>query len=151
VVVHCGLLPPRLRDLPGSRPLDLRLGDPLALVPVADRHPRLRLVVPRFGGGFLRETLLAGEAAPNILVDSSSDHSWLRTQPAELRLEDLLERVLGVFGPERLLFATGSSILPRGWRHERFTHQREALGALGVGAADQAAIFRDNARRLLDL
>lgn len=151
VVVHCGLLPPKLRDRPGAPPFDPRLASPLSLVPAADRFPRIPFVIPRFGGGFLREALMAGEACENVHVDTSSDHSWRRTQEVQLRLEDVFERALGVFGVDRILFGTGSSIVPRGWRHDLFTVQREALGALGVSGDDQARIFRDNARRLLAL
>lgn len=151
VILHCGLLPPRLADAELPRPFEPSLSSPLHLIPAALRFERLSFIVPRFGGGFLRETLMAGEICGNVLVDSSSDHSWLRTQTTHQRLEDLFERALGVFGPERILFGTGSSLVPRGWRFDLFHLQREALGALEVPAADQALIFRDNARRVLGL
>lgn len=151
VIVHAGLLPPGLADREGPRPFEPERSSPLHLVPAALRFPRVPFVVPRFGGGFLRETLLAGEVCGNVHVDTSSDHAWLRTQATRLRLEDVLERALGVFGPDRILFGTGSTLGTRGWRHDLFTLQREALGALEVSAADQTLVFRDNARRLLGL
>mgnify|MGYP000067466737 CR=1 FL=1 len=151
VVVHAGLLPPRLADADHGRPYDPSLSSPLHLIPTAQRFPRATFVVPRFGGGFLRETLMAGEVCENVLVDSSGDQAWLRTQTTHFRLEDLFERALGVFGADRILFGTGSTLLPRGWRFDLFHLQREALGALEVGPADQALVFHDNARRVLGL
>jgi len=151
LIVHCGLLPPRLADERLGERFDPALSSPLHLIPAALRHERLAFVVPRFGGGFLRETLMAGEVAGNVLVDSSSDHGWLRTQSTSLGLEDIFERALGVFGPERVLFGTGSTLVPRGWRFDLFHLQREALGALDVSSGDQALIFHENARRVLGL
>jgi predicted TIM-barrel fold metal-dependent hydrolase len=151
-IVHCGLLAPEHRDqleLPQS--LDISLGNPLSLIPAATRYPKVPFVIPHFGAGFLRETLMAGEMCENIFVDTSSSNSWIRTQSSELRLEDVFERALGVFGAERILFGTGSTPAARAWRHDLFTLQREALGALEVSTADQALIFRDNAHRLLGL
>jgi predicted TIM-barrel fold metal-dependent hydrolase len=152
VVVHCGLLAPEHREqLALPKTLDLNLGNPLSIIPVATRFPETTFVIPHFGAGFFRETLMAGEMCENIFVDSSSSNHWIRTQSADLGLEDVFERALGVFGPERILFGTGSTPSPRAWRHDLFTIQREALGALEVSVADQSLIFRDNARRLLGL
>jgi len=152
VIVHCGLLGIPLRDRLGlPRGYDLTLADPLRLVPAADRHPHVTFVLPHFGGGFLRETLMLGAQCPNVCLDTSSSNSWVRTQVRPLTLADLFERVLGVFGPERILFGTDSSTFPRGWRRDLFLAQREALGACGVRPEDQARIFGVNAARLLRL
>jgi predicted TIM-barrel fold metal-dependent hydrolase len=149
-VVHCGLLRIPLRERFGlARAQDLRFGDPLSLAPAAAQHPHVPIVVPHFGAGFLRETLLLGAQCENVHVDTSSSHSWLATQPQPTTLVDVFERVLGVFGPERVLFGTDSSTFPRGWRRDLFLAQREALGALGMGEEDRARIFGGNAERLL--
>jgi hypothetical protein len=151
-VVHCGLLRMPLRERFGlPRCWDPACADPLALAIAADRHPALPFVIPHFGAGFLGETLLLGAQCPNVYVDTSSSNSWLATQPARLSLADVFERVLGVFGPERVLFGTDSSTFPRGWRREVLLAQREALGACGVHEEDQARIFGLNASRLLRL
>ena len=152
VVVHCGLLAATQRDELAMVPtLDINLGNPLSILPAAVRHPGVRFVIPHFGAGFFRETLMAGEMCENVHVDTSSGNSWIRTQPSDLRLEDVFERALGVFGPSRILFGTDSQPTAPGWRRDLFTLQREALGALEVPARDQMLIFRDNARRLLAL
>jgi hypothetical protein len=149
-VVHCGLLRIPLREhfgLPG--PSDPACGNPLTLAPAAAQHPRAPIVIPHFGAGFLRETLMLGAQCPNVLVDTSSSHSWLATQARPMTLTDVFERALAVFGPERILFGTDSSTFPRGWRRDLFLAQCEALGALGVSEANRERIFGGNALRLL--
>jgi len=151
-IVHCGMLQVRLRDLFGlPRGYDLKLADPLTLVPAADAHPDATFVIPHFGAGLFRETLIAGTQCANVLVDTSSSNSWRTTQPHPLELADVFDRTLKVFGPERVLFGTDSSIFPRGWRRDILLAQREALGACGVSEADRGRIFGGNARDLLRL
>jgi predicted TIM-barrel fold metal-dependent hydrolase len=151
-VVQCGLLRIPLRERFGlPLPVDLQYGNPLHLVAPAERFPRVAFVVPHFGAGFLRETLLAGAQCANIYVDTSSSQSWLATEPARLSLADLFDRALGVFGPERILFGTDSSVFPRGWRRDILLAQREALGACGVREEDRARILGMNAAQLLRL
>jgi uncharacterized protein len=151
-VVHCGLLRMPLRERFGlPLAVDLRRGNPLDLVPAAERFPRVPFVVPHFGAGYLRETLLAGAQCANVYVDTSSSQAWLATEPARLTLADVFERALAVFGPERILFGTDSSVFPRGWRRELLVAQREALGACGVREADRARILGLNAAQILRL
>jgi predicted TIM-barrel fold metal-dependent hydrolase len=151
-VVHCGLFHVPLRDRFGlPRAHDVALADPLFLIPSANEFRQARFVIPHFGAGLFRETLMAGAQCANLFVDTSSSNSWLTTQGARMTLADVFERVLGVFGPERVLFGTDSSTFPRGWRHDLFLAQREALGACGVSARDQQHIFADNAANLLGL
>src|SRR5262249_25401065 len=77
-VVHCGILKMPLRERFGlPREVDLRCADPLRIVPAAERFPGLPFVIPQFGAGFLRETLLAGAQCANVYVDTSSSHAWL--------------------------------------------------------------------------
>jgi predicted TIM-barrel fold metal-dependent hydrolase len=151
-IVHCGLLRMPLRERFGlPRTYDLTLANPLALVGPADRHPALPFVVPHFGGGMFRETLIVGLQCSNVFIDTSSSNDWMRTQPVKLTLAHVFERALGVFGPERILFGTDSSIFPRGWRRDVLLAQREALGACGVREEDQLKILGGNAARLLGL
>ena len=151
-IVHCGMLQVRLRDHFGlPRGYDLSLANPLHLVPAADSHPRTNFVIPHFGAGLFRETLIAGAQCSNIFVDTSSSNSWISTQPAPLRLADVFERALGVFGTKRILFGTDSSVFPRGWRHDLLVSQREALGACGLDAIGKGHILHANAARLLRL
>jgi hypothetical protein len=148
--VHCGLLVVKIRDLLGfPRTADLRFANPLELVPAANSHPRTRFVIPHFGAGFLRETLLVGAQCPNVHVDSSSSNSWIGAHAPQLTLAEVFAAALRVFGHERVLFGTDSNTFPAGWRADRLAEQRSALDALGVGDAAREAIFRGNALRLL--
>ena len=151
-LVHCGLLEVRLRDHFGiPRNYDLSLANPLHLILAADDHPRTHFVIPHFGAGMFRETLMAGTQCSNLYVDTSSSNSWIRTQTRALRLADVFERALGVFGSRRILFGTDSSVFPRGWRHDILVAQREALGACGLDGRGKNDILHGNAARLLGL
>ncbi len=151
VVVHCGLTSTPVRDrflLPAWRG---PVADPLDLVPVAYAHENLRFVIPELGGGLFREALMAGAACENVLVATGSSRAWLATQPVRMQLADAFERAIGVFGVERVLFGTGSSTFPRGWRHDEYTAQREALGACGLSEPESRRILGENAMALLGL
>lgn len=151
-IVHCGMLQIRVRDHFGiPRDYDPSLANPLHLIPAADRHPRTNFVIPHFGAGMFRETLMAGTHCPNVYVDTSSSNSWTSTQEASLRLADVFERALGVFGSQRVLFGTDSSVFPRGWRNDVLVAQREALGACGLDARAKGHILHANAAQLLRL
>jgi len=152
VVVHCGMLQVKLRDLLGiPRPYDFRYANPLNVTPAANAFREARFVIPHFGAGLFRETLMAGSLCRNLFVDTSSSNSWMATQESPLELMDVFRRTLGVFGSERVLFGTDSSTLPRGFRHDLVAAQRKALGRAGATAEDVERIFRGNARRLLGL
>lgn len=152
VVVHCGLLLVKLRDLLGlPRGYDLTLADPLRLIPAADAHPNATFVIPHFGAGYLRETLMTGAQCANVCVDSSSSNAWMATQPTKTTLAHVFERALGVFGRERVLFGTDSSTLPRGWRADLKQAQEAALAEAGADDATRTAVFDGNARRVLGL
>ena len=144
VFVHCGALKVGARQKLGlpSR-FDWRLGDPLALSAIAQRFPRVPVIIPHFGAGMLREALMAAEQCPNVYLDTSSSNSWLRYHPG-LTLEAVLRAALEVAGPDRLLFGTDSSFFPRGWQHHVFDRQQSALSAIGTPADVQAQIFSRN-------
>lgn len=149
-VVHCGLLVVKLKDLLGlPRPQDLAFANPLDIIPAANAFPGIHFVIPHFGAGFFRETLMAGSMCSNIHVDTSSSNSWTATQPESLSLTDVFRRALGVFGPERILFGTDSCTFPRGWRADLLAEQRTALAACNVSADETSQILGGNARRLL--
>lgn len=148
IVPRLGMPPAVLRDADAVR-WNMAAMNPLALVPLADRYPELRFVLPSFGGGFLRETLMLGELCANVYLDTTQPTAWLRTQVLPVTLEDVFERALGVFGVHRLLFATGSTSAAPGWRGDWATLQREALGAIELGAEERALIFGGNAIELL--
>src|SRR4029079_19385947 len=89
----------------------LRLGAPLTLSTVAAKFPKVPVIIPHFGAGFLRETLMAADQCPNIHLDTSSSNSWIKYHPG-LTLEAVFRQALEVVGPDRLIFGTDSSFFP---------------------------------------
>jgi hypothetical protein len=148
VFVHCGVLSVGIRKKLGlpSR-FDLRLGSPLAAAAMAVRYPDVPVVIPHFGAGFFREALMAADAAPNIVLDTSSSNSWVKFDRG-LTLREVFTEALRVLGSSRLLFGTDSSFFPRGWQRAIHDEQRQLLTELEVSAADQALIFGGNFERI---
>ena len=148
VFVHCGHLSIGVRRKLGlpSR-FDLRLGDPLAVSRLALAFPMVPFIVPHFGAGMLRETLMAADACPNLHLDPSSSNSWIRYSPG-LTLEGVFGAALPVTGASRLLFGTDSSFFPRGWQKAVYDRQKAIVEALGVGEQDAGLIFGGNFERL---
>ena len=140
----------KLRDLLGiPRPYDMAFANPLSLVAAANRFPQVRFVVPHFGGGFLRETLMVGAQCENVFVDTSSSNDWMRTQAHPTDLATVFGRALDVFGAERVLFGTDSSTFPRGYRADVRDSQLAALSAAGAGDDQVARVMGGNLTELL--
>jgi predicted TIM-barrel fold metal-dependent hydrolase len=151
VFVHCGVLKVGVRrklDLPSR--FDMRFGNPLDLHSVAPAFPRLPILIPHFGAGMFREALMVSDLCPNIYLDTSSSNSWIKYHPG-LTLEDAFSQALAVAGPNRLVFGTDSSHLPRGWQTHVFQAQVEILDRLGIGTPDQKKIFTENFDRIFRL
>jgi predicted TIM-barrel fold metal-dependent hydrolase len=156
VIVHCGLLRVKLRDLLGvPRPFDLSFANPLDIIPAANRFRDVTFVVPHFGAGFLREVFMLGMQCENVCVDTSSSNDWMLSQPStagdlgHLTLKTVFRRALDVFGAERILFGTDSSTFPRGWRADIRDEQLKALELAGVQGAQVEKIMGGNLARLL--
>ena len=150
VFVHCGLLSVGVRKKLGlpSR-FDLRKGDPLAVAAIALRYPAVPFVIPHFGAGLFREALMAADAAPNVVLDTSSSNSWIKFNPG-LTLREVFARALDCAGPRRLVFGTDSSFFPRGWHAAIFEAQQAILADLGVAEADRQLVFGGNFSRIFD-
>ena len=148
VFVHCGVLSVGIRkklNLPS--PFEMRFGNPLDLHGHALKHPSVPIVIPHFGAGMLRETLMLADCCSNVYLDTSSSNSWIKYTPG-LTLEQVFKTALDVIGPERLLFGTDSSFFPRGWNRDIYERQQIALTSIGVGTPAQEKIFRENFARL---
>jgi len=146
--VHCGVLSVGVRARLGlpSR-FDMRLGNPLDVLKLALAFPAVPFIVPHFGAGLLRETLMAADTARNIHLDTSSSNGWIRYTPG-LTLDAVFKAALAVAGPSRLLFGTDSSFFPRGWQKGVYDTQKQIVDGAGVSAADAALIFGGNFDRL---
>lgn len=150
IFVHCGVLSVGIRGRLGlPSKFDLRLSNPLEVHKIATEFPRTNFIIPHFGAGFWRETLMTAELCPNVYIDTSSSNRWMRYESADLDLARVFRKTLAVVGPERLLFGTDSSFFPRGWNAEIFEAQVAALAAAGVSKADAGMIFGGSLRRLL--
>jgi hypothetical protein len=146
--VHCGVLSVGVRkklNLPS--PFEMRFGNPLDLHGHALKHPTVPIVIPHFGAGMLRETLMLADCCANVYLDTSSSNSWIKYTPG-LTLEMVFKTALDVVGPDRLIFGTDSSFFPRGWNREVFERQQTALASIGLGKAAQDKIFSENFARL---
>jgi len=128
---------------------DLRYSNPLDLHPVARDFPELPLIVAHAGAGFFRETLFLAYHCANVHADTSGSGTWMRYLPQPLTLPAVLERLLDVFGPDRILFGTDSRHAAEGYRHWLLRSHREALEALQVPDAGRRAILGGNMARLL--
>ena len=148
VFVHCGVLSVGVRKTLGlPSPFDLRLGDPLAVAAVAVRFPTVPVIIPHFGAGMFRETLMAADQCPSIHLDTSSSNGWMRYHPG-LTLDAVFRQALSVTGPDRLLFGTDSSFFPRGWQKSIYETQVAALEAGGAGADVRGKVLGGNFERL---
>ena len=148
VFAHCGVLTVGVRKKLGlPSPFDLRLGDPLSLSAMASRYPKVPVIIPHFGAGFLREALIAVDQCPNIHLDTSSSNGWIKFHPG-LTLDSVFRQALDVGGADKLLFGTDSSFFPRGWQRPVYDLQIQVMDRLGLGADAREKILSGNFERL---
>jgi len=143
VFVHCGALSVGVRQKLGlPSQFNLSYSNPLHLHPVALHFPRIRFVVPHFGAGLLRETLMVADLCPNVYIDTSSGNGWMKYEGLDLLT--VFQRTLEVIGTGRLLFGSDSSYFPRGWNHAIFEQQTKILYEAGIDVTDVTKILRFN-------
>jgi hypothetical protein len=150
VFTHFGILKMGIRDKLGlPSKFDMRYSNPIDLHRVAKDFPVTTFVMPHFGCGFLREALIVGDQCANVCVDTSSSNAWVNTLPIPLDLKEVFRAALRVFGPERILFGTDSTFLPRGWRRDIFEAQMQTLKDLELPLQQVRHIFGGNLARVL--
>lgn len=130
---------------------DLRYSNPLDLHPVARDFPGLNFIVAHAGAGFFRETLFLAYHCANVCVDISGSGTWMGYLPRPFTRQQVLERLLAVFGPARILFGTDSRHASEGYRHWLLTEHRHILETLGIPEEDQRDILGGNMARLLGI
>lgn len=147
LVVHCGILNIPLRHHLGlPKTYQMQYANPLDLIPVANQYPQLKIQIPHFGAGFLRECMMLGYSCPNVYVDTSSSNSWVSTNG--IPLEQVFTQALNCFGSERILFGTDSSTFPRGWNRQVYEIQKNILERLKISEEEKHSIFYENTFRL---
>jgi uncharacterized protein len=150
VFVHCGTLSVGARKKLGCPSLfDMRRSNPLDIYRLAAEFPSANFILPHFGAGMFRETMMLADLCPNVYVDTSSTNKWMNYEASPVDLAMVFKRAIGVMGHERLLFGTDSSFLPRGWNAAIFEAQVKALGEIEIDREQARAIFGGNLRRLL--
>lgn len=148
VFVHCGVLSVGARKRLGLvSPFEMRFGNPLDLHGLALAYPTVPFIIPHFGAGLLRETLMLADLCANVHVDTSSTNRWMQYTPG-LTLESVFRAALDVLGSTRILFGTDSSFFPRGWQPGLLQTQWTALGEAGASDAEVANIMFGNFQRL---
>jgi uncharacterized protein len=149
VFVHCGAITVGVRKKLGlSSQFDMRFSNPVDLHPVALHFPQIRFIIPHFGAGLFRETLMVADLCPNVYLDTSSSNRWMIYENLDLR--SVFRRAIEVLGAGRLLFGTDSSFFPRGWQTEIFEQQITALYELGLNQQQAEQILRLNLERVLE-
>ena len=148
VFVHCGALTVGVRkklNLPSI--FDMRFSNPLDLHSVAMQFPQLNFIIPHFGAGLFRETLMLCDLCPNVYLDTSSSNSWMKYEGLDLKT--IFQRARTVCGEHRILFGSDSSFFPRGWNSKIFELQSAALAELNISEEAARNIFGGNLDRLL--
>jgi len=130
---------------------DLRFSNPLDLHPVARDFPGASFIVAHAGAGFFRETLFLAYHCANVFVDTSGSGTWMRYMPKPLTRHEVIERLLAVFGPDRILFGSDSRHASEGYRHWLLEEHRQILESLRVPDDDQRKILGRNMARLLKI
>ena len=147
VFVHCGALSVGVRKKLGlPSQFNLKYSNPLDLHPVALHFPQVQFVIPHFGAGMLRETLMLADLCPNVYLDTSSSNHWMVYDGLDLRT--VYRRCLEVVGPGRLLFGTDSSFFPRGWHEAIFDLQVKPLYELGIEEEQIRQVLHTNLEKL---
>jgi predicted TIM-barrel fold metal-dependent hydrolase len=130
---------------------DLRYGNPLDLQPVARDFPGIPFIVAHAGAGFFREALFLAYHCANVHVDTSGSGTWMAYLARPMTPHEVLERLLAVFGPDRVIFGSDSRHAAEGYRHWLLTEQRRILEALELSEDDQRKVLGGNMARLLKL
>jgi len=125
--------------------------NPLIIHNVAKAFPKIKIVIPHFGCGYVRELLQLMWACANIYVDTSGNNEWMRWMPYELNLNILFRKFYETVGPERIIFGSDSEWFPRGYVIRYFLDQLKAAREVGIPEKHIKMIFRENALNLLKL
>jgi predicted TIM-barrel fold metal-dependent hydrolase len=75
----------------------------------------------------------------------------MRYLPQPPSRREVLERLLDVFGSDRILFGSDSRHASEGYRHWLLEEQRQGLESLRVAEDDQRKILGGNMARLLKI
>jgi len=123
--------------------------NPLSIHDVAKRFPRIPIIVPHFGCGYVFETLNLCWACPNVYIDTSGSNQWMRWMPYEVTLESLFRKYRETIGASRIIFGTDSSWFPRGFAQAYLDVQVRAMADVGYSEDERDQVLFRNAAALL--
>lgn len=130
---------------------DPRFNDPAQLHFPASDFPTVPFVISHILKDNIREVLRLGLLCPNVHLSAFPTDDWDDQLDDSADIESLLEMTLRAFGPTRIIFGTGSGILPRGWRSDRFRTFLAALKVLGLSDDRIGMVLGGNAKRIFNL
>jgi uncharacterized protein len=143
VALHMGVGPPGISYDPCCPGFRIRLGNPLLLEDVLNRHPKLRLSLMHAGWPFLRETMAILFEYPQVYADLGAG-DWLLPRA---EFHDYLAALMRAGFGKRLMFGSDEMYWPEGI----------GLAVEGIEsapfltAAEKRDIFYNNAVRFLKL
>jgi hypothetical protein len=143
VALHSGVVPPGTSYDPCCPDFRIRLGNPLLLEDVLNRHPKLRLSLMHAGWPFTRETIAILFEYPQVYVDVGAG-DWLLPRA---EFHDYLQALVRAGFGKRVMFGSDEMYWPQGI----------GLAIEGVQSAEfltpeqKRDIFHDNAVRFLKL
>jgi predicted TIM-barrel fold metal-dependent hydrolase len=151
VFVHFGKLVIKPREFAGiPTVVNEQFANPKDLIPIAQKYPRIRFIIPNFGAGMFEETLEVGRHCQNVYVDTAGSNSWMASHPSKPDLKTVFKKALESFGPGRILFGSDSGMFPRGYRYDIVDNQLKLAQEMRIPAADIKKIFFENMAGLVD-
>jgi predicted TIM-barrel fold metal-dependent hydrolase len=145
VLIHFGLL-----GAAGGTPDGINIS-PMSIAKVSREFPHLNFVVPHFGCTHMEDLLQVCWTRPNVYVDTSGSNQWIRWMPYPLTLESVISKFVQTVGPGRIIFATDSSWMPRGFASIYLEEQHKAFRFMNLDDNEIELIFSKNAHRLLGI
>ena len=119
--------------------------NPKDLIPVAQKYPAIRFVIPHFGGSRFEETLEVGKECTNVYVDTAGSNSWMAEHPSKPDLRTVFQKTLAAFGAARVLFGSASGMFPRGYRYDIVDNQTKLVQEMRIPLGEAKKIFYENA------
>jgi uncharacterized protein len=151
VFTQFGKLSIKPRDFVGiPTTVNEQFTSPKDLIPVAQKYPGIRFVIPNFGAGRFDETLLVGKVCPNVYVDTAGSNSWMNEHPSKPDLRTVFQKTLAVFGSGRILFGSDSGLFPRGYRYDIVDNQTKLVQEMRLPLGDAKKIFYENTASLAE-
>ncbi len=143
VLIHFGLL-----GAAGGTPNGVNIS-PMSIAKVSRAFPNVNFVVPHFGCTHMQDLLQLCWTRPNVWVDTSGSNQWIRWMPYKLTLEDVIKKYVETIGPGRIIFATDSSWMPRGFAYIYLEEQNKAFRFCGLTEDEMHLVLHKNSEYLL--